>query len=142
MAVYEILEEVAQKRNLSIADISKICNLPDSTVRGIFRRKQETIALEVAFKISDGLGISLERLNGMPEKSPIKCDTENAHPNLDDSNIVSKNSPGAAEAEPGEDAIKLYNYINQGLVSLGFIWEDDAEILIGICRIIKASFDQ
>lgn len=68
MAVYEILEEIATEKKLSIADIARICNLPDSTVRGIIRRKQETIALEVAFKISNGLGVSLEKLNGMPEK--------------------------------------------------------------------------
>ena len=80
MAVYKILEELAQERHLSIADISKICNLPDSTVRGIFRRKQETIELEVAFKLSDGLGISLEKLNGMPEKPLPTRDTKKAPP--------------------------------------------------------------
>ncbi len=68
MAVYEILEEIMNENGMSVAEVSKICNLPDSTVRGIIRRKQETIALEVAFKISNGLGVSLEKLNGMPEK--------------------------------------------------------------------------
>lgn len=68
MAIYKILEEIITEKGLSVADVAKICNLPDSTVRGIFRRKQETIALEVAFKISNGLGVSLEKLNGMPEK--------------------------------------------------------------------------
>lgn len=83
MAVYEILEEVAQERKLSIADIARICNLPDSTVRGIFRRKQESIALEVAFKLSDGLGISLEKLNGMPEKLLPASETNKA-PSISD----------------------------------------------------------
>lgn len=83
MAVYEILEEVAQERKLSIADIARICNLPDSTVRGIFRRKQESIALEVAFKLSDGLGISLEKLNGMPEKLLSASETNKA-PSISD----------------------------------------------------------
>lgn len=68
MAIYEILEEVMTKRDVTIADIARICNLPDSTVRGIVRRKQDTVALDVAFKLSDGLGVSLEKLNGMPEK--------------------------------------------------------------------------
>lgn len=83
MAVYEILEEVAQERKLSIADIARICNLPDSTVRGIFRRKQESIALEVAFKLSDGLGISLEKLNGIPEKLLSASETNKA-PSISD----------------------------------------------------------
>lgn len=60
MPVYKILEGIMSERDLSVADISRICNIPDSTVRGIVRRKQETIALEVAFKLSDGLGVSLE----------------------------------------------------------------------------------
>ena len=68
MAIYEIIEGIMAEREISIADVARICNLPDSTVRGIVRRKQDTVALEVAFKLSDGLGVSLEKLNGMPEK--------------------------------------------------------------------------
>lgn len=74
MAVYKILEEIMKERDLSVADIARLCNLSDSTVRGIVKRKQDTIALEVAFKLSYGLGISLERLNGMPEKEPPRTD--------------------------------------------------------------------
>ncbi len=88
MAIYEILEEIIVERGLSIADVAKICNIPDSTVRGIIKRKQSTIALEVAFKLSDGLGVSLEKLNGMPEKELPE---------------ETKNSPSAAEAEPEEE---------------------------------------
>lgn len=80
MAVYKILEEIINERGLSVADIARICNLPDSTVRGIIRRKQETIALEVAFKISNGLGVSLEKLNGMPEKGRIATQCKKAPP--------------------------------------------------------------
>lgn len=68
MAIYEIIEEIMAERGVSVADLARICNLPDSTVRGIVRRKQDTVALEVAFKLADGLGVSLEKLNGMPEK--------------------------------------------------------------------------
>lgn len=69
MAIYEILQEIMDSQNLSVADTARICGLPDSTVRGIIRRKQDTVALEVAFKLSDGLNVSLERLNGLPEKA-------------------------------------------------------------------------
>ena len=72
MAIYEVLDGIMKEKGISIADIARICSLPDSTVRGIIRRKQETIALEVAFKLSDGLGVSLEKLNGMPEKIPFE----------------------------------------------------------------------
>ena len=64
MYFYEIMEKLIKDRNLKIADISKLCGLPDSTVRSIFLRKQKSIALEVAFKISKGLNVSLEFLNG------------------------------------------------------------------------------
>lgn len=68
MEIYKILDQIMAEKNLKIADVARICNLPDSTVRGIKKRKQDTVALEVAFKLSKGLNVSLERLNGMPDK--------------------------------------------------------------------------
>ena len=68
MEFYEILNEIMEEKNMSIADGAKKCNLTDSTVRSIIDRKQKKIALNIAFKLSDGLQISLERLNGIPEK--------------------------------------------------------------------------
>lgn len=83
MEIYKIISDIMKNQNLSVADIAKKSNLPDSTVRGIITRKQKNIALEVAFKISQGLGVSLEYLNGMPEKKQIINDTSmnaNKHP--------------------------------------------------------------
>lgn len=71
--IYQIIKELMDERNLSIADIAKICDVPDSTVRGIVTRKQRSIALEVAFKISDGLGVSMEFLNGIEEQDIKKA---------------------------------------------------------------------
>lgn|GEM_PF-93845 len=68
MPVYKIIQGIMKERDLKVADIAKMCDLPDSTVRGITTRKQDTVSLEVAFKLSDGLGVSLEKLNDMPEK--------------------------------------------------------------------------
>lgn len=62
--IYLILQEIMEEKGLSIASVAQICSLPDSTVRGIINRKQKSTALEVAFKLSNGLGVSLERLNG------------------------------------------------------------------------------
>ena len=56
------------ERNLKVAEVARICGLPDSTVRGIITRKQKSVALEVAFKLSDGLNISLRELNGQKGK--------------------------------------------------------------------------
>lgn len=68
MYFYQILNEIMDEQNIGIAEVARKCNLTDSTVRSIIDRKQKKIALSVAFKLSNGLGISLERLNGMPEK--------------------------------------------------------------------------
>jgi len=125
MAVYEILEEIMSERDVSIADIARMCNLPDSTVRGIVRRKQDSIALEVAFKLSDGLGVSLEKLNGMPEK---------------------ENSSGPVGSDPEEEISRLFDKLNDVLVSSRFIrdgediTDEQANVLLGICRIINATF--
>ncbi len=67
MDFYTILSEIMSEKDLSVADVARICDLTDSTVRSIIDRKQKKVALNVAFKLSDGLGVSLERLNGMPD---------------------------------------------------------------------------
>lgn len=78
--VYEIIQQILADKSLTIAEAARVCNLPDSTLRGIIARKQKTIALEVAFKIAQGLGISLEALNGMDSGqskfTPAKIDTK------------------------------------------------------------------
>ena len=64
MDFYKILEDIMQQKSISIPDVARMCNLPDSTIRSIISRKSKTVALEFAFKISKGLNISLEELNG------------------------------------------------------------------------------
>lgn len=72
MEFYKILREIMEERQLTVAQVARQCGLSDSTVRSIFDRKQKKIALEVAFKLSEGLHISLERLNGMEDKDTKK----------------------------------------------------------------------
>lgn len=69
MEIYKVLQEIMDEKNLSIPEIARLCNLSDSTVRAIMVRKSKSVALEVAFKLSKGLNVSLERLNGETEKS-------------------------------------------------------------------------
>ena len=64
MNFYMILQEIMNEKGLTVADTARLCGLTDSTVRSIISRQQQNVALEVAFKLSDGLGVSLERLNG------------------------------------------------------------------------------
>ena len=73
MEFHEILRLIMQEKNLSIPDVARLCGLTDSTVRSIIDRRQKKIALSVAFKLSEGLGVSLQRLNGMPEPGNSKA---------------------------------------------------------------------
>ena len=68
MDFYKILEDIMQQKSISIPDVARMCNLPDSTIRSIISRKSKTVALEVAFKISKGLNVSLEELTLSEEK--------------------------------------------------------------------------
>lgn len=76
MEFYKILEEIMAEQSMGVADVAKKCGLSDSTVRSIVERRQKKIALNIAFKLSEGLDVSLERLNGMPEKIKKASDAE------------------------------------------------------------------
>ena len=62
--IWEILEEIMAEREMSIPDIARACNLADATIRAMIVRKSKSPALEVAAKLSAGLGITLEYLSG------------------------------------------------------------------------------
>lgn len=68
MYFYEILLAIMEEKSLTIPDVAKLTGLADSTVRSIISRKTKNVSLEVAFKMSNGLDVSLERLNGENEK--------------------------------------------------------------------------
>ena len=67
MDFYLILQSILDEKNISIPDAARMCGLSDGTLRSAIVRKQQKVAVEVAYKLSDGLNVSLERLNGMPE---------------------------------------------------------------------------
>lgn len=69
MDFYKTLEEIMRERNMSIPEVARACGLSDGTIRSIIVRKSQNVSLEVAFKLSAGLGVSLERLNGDTPKN-------------------------------------------------------------------------
>ncbi len=79
MDFYSILQAILNEQGLSIPEAARACGVPDSTFRSIIARKNKTVALEVAMKISTGLGVSLERLNGM--ETPEYKKNHALHPN-------------------------------------------------------------
>lgn len=73
MDFYLTLQEIMKQKGLTIPEVARSCGLTDSTVRSIIDRKQKKIALNIAFKLSHGLGVSLERLNGeQVDTTPIQ----------------------------------------------------------------------
>lgn len=59
-----------------------------------------------------------------------------------------KNSPSEAEAAPGGEVLKLLEALDSSLVKMGYIGADDdlteqqEEVLIGVCRILRATFEE
>lgn len=68
MEFYQILQSILDEKGLSIPEAARLSDLADSTVRTILSRKSKSVSLEVAFKLSNGLGVSIERLNGEPQR--------------------------------------------------------------------------
>ena len=95
--IYKILKKVMEDRDLSVANIAKICDLPDSTVRGIIKRKQNTVALDVAFKLADGLNVSLEYLNGLDTENQKNATTPSENDYLEKFQFIEKHSPEGAK---------------------------------------------
>lgn len=95
--IYKILKKVMEDRDLSVANIAKICDLPDSTVRGIIKRKQNTVALDVAFKLADGLNVSLEYLNGLATENQKNATTPSENDYLEKFQFIEKHSPEGAK---------------------------------------------
>lgn len=73
MDFYRILLDIMDEQELSIPDVARACGLSDGTIRSIIVRKSKNVSLEVAFKLSNGLHIPLERLNGETGSKKKDC---------------------------------------------------------------------
>lgn len=77
MEFYKILQSIIDEYGLTIPETARLCGLSDSTIRTILTRKNKSVSLEVAFKLSSGLNVSLERLNyGVSTSEPDKFTPE------------------------------------------------------------------
>ena len=83
MDFYQILLDIMAEKQMSIPAVATACGLTDSTVRSIITRQQKRVSLDIAFKLKDGLGVSLQRLNGEIEKSPALAEAGTGDQRLD-----------------------------------------------------------
>lgn len=89
--IYKLLQDIIETKKISVAEAARLCDLPDSTVRGIITRKQNSIALDVAFKLSHGLGVSIEYLNGDDNENKL-LENKKQPPSKDESATFYDNS--------------------------------------------------
>ena len=124
MDFYEILQEIMDERGLKVPDVARACGLSDGTVRSMLVRKAKSVTLEVAFKMADGLGVSLERLNGIPEH---------------------KETPAPEESDAGATPINISTLYNL-LVDNGFVVngedlsDDDLRFLLSVGDALRTWF--
>lgn len=67
-----ILKKLMDDCNISIPDLARQTNIPDSTIRNSLKRNSDSVALEVAFKLSRFFNVSLSYLNG--DESDAVCE--------------------------------------------------------------------
>lgn len=118
--------EMRKKSGMSIDEISAKSGVPKGTLSKISAGITKAPPLETMRKLVYAMGYTLDDL---------------------DENISTKKSPNTAEAAPGEDVAQIFDYLNDGLVSLGLIRDGEditdqqAEVLLGICSILRATFE-
>lgn len=133
MTLEEQLKREILNRYKSIREFSAMTGIPYSTVDSVLKRGIKNSGVGTVIRIFSFLDIDIESISSETLK----------HLNT---SVETKTSPSAAEAAPGEEIIKLFDYINQALISMGLIdkrddiTEDQAEILIAVCRILHTSF--
>jgi len=111
MDFYLILQGIMEEKSLKIPDIARKCGLSDGTIRSAIVRKQKNVSLDVAFKLSDGLGVSLERLNGMPEKVITSVEPKGSKESLSTGEVAPGDIFTNIKQKLGEDthdAVSMY----------------------------------
>lgn len=123
---FNALVELKKKSGKTLKQISEDSKVPLGTLNKLFSGQTKDPKLETVQAVVHALGYTLDDL---------------------DNGQNTKNSPSAAEAALGEDVSKLFDYVNDALVSAGLIQngeditEQQAEILLGICSILRATFE-
>lgn len=122
------IKEARERAGYSQKELAQIIGVAQNTFHGYESGKHDPKS-DLLIKIANACDVSVDFLLGV---EPINT----------------KKSPGAAEAAPGEDVARIFDYLNDGLVSLGLIHDGEditdqqAEVLLSICRIIRATFER
>lgn len=126
MSLGSKINEIRKQKGLSIDELCELSGIPKGTLSKITAGITTSPTLDTVRAIAKALGCKLD--------------------DFDDSPVEVTNSPSTAEAAPGEDVSNIFDQLNDMLVSIGLIKDGEdltaqqAEVLIAICRIINATF--
>lgn len=118
------LREMKSASGLTTKEISVCSGIPEPTLEKVFAGKTKDPKLETMRQLVYSLGFTLDDLDDNPTKK----------------------SPDTTEAASGDDVFRIFDALNTMLVSAGLIQdgeditEKQSDVLIGICRIIDATF--
>lgn len=80
MPYVEKLKVIKEDKKISLADISKVGDIPLATVTRVFNGQTPNPTFETITKIAIGMGVSLDELAGIkqPDAPPVAAPIENA----------------------------------------------------------------
>ena len=129
MGFGENLIKLRESRGISRKELAVKLGIPYTTLRNYETNLREP-GHKLLIQIAQIFSVSVDSLVGL------------------DHDKDDKKSPSTNESVPGEDVLGIFNYLNTGLISLGLIGEGEditeqqADILISVARILRASFDK
>lgn len=135
MTLEEQLKEEILNRYKSIREFSAMTGIPYSTVDSVLKRGIKNSGVGTVIKMFSYLDIDVESITtGNLTHRDFLNET--------------KNPPSTAEATPGEKVSAIFDCLQSSLIKMGLIREGEditdqqAEILIAVCRILDATFQQ
>ena len=120
-----------ERANINQVQLAEKLGISKGTVNN-WARGNNSPDVDMVPKICKVLGISILDLY-----SPTRFEPQE-----------SKKNPSTAEAAPGEEELKLMEYLKRGVYDMGFLPEGadltdrQAEALLGVCAILHAIFDE
>lgn len=112
--------------------------MPTEKPRITFMISEERLAELETYRFDNKIKNQSQAIISLIEKGLSSLEAEKA--------AKTKNPPGAAEAEPGDDVQKMLEVLDGLLVKMGYIaagddlTEQQQEVLVGICGILRATF--
>ena len=131
MTIEEQLKQEILSKYKSVRAFTTAINIPYSTLDSVFKRGIQNAGVSTMIKVFDALDLDIECIpGGTLLRRPLK----------------SENSSSSDGSEPEEEISRLFDKLNDLLVSASLIrdgedvTDEQADILLGVCRILNAAF--